>query len=325
MKISNTELFRPIFIVGAPRSGTTLLAVLLDRHSNIAIPPETQFFTEFLQIQLETSVANSREEKIDRALSFCRIQDIGIRTELVLEEFSRLPNTWPCLLQAILTVYSFGQKKKRVGEKSPKHIIHVPEILSAFPGAKIVCLVRDGRDVVRSLKKVPWAEPANPRRLNIFCMEWVDYAKLALRYQKQFTKDQFLLVKYENILCSPNHELSKICCFVGEEFEAGQLQITPESKVVPNWEGAWKSKSTTMLDPKRAEAWRTQADQKEIYFMNSMMGQALAKLGYQDTSLAGCLPIMRVVLCARKIPYLPVFRPVALLSLKLLRILKIIR
>ncbi len=319
------KYFRPIFIVGAPRSGTTLLAVLLDRHSQIAIPPETQFFADFLPSLLPSSAVSSREEKIELALSSPRIQDIGLAREQLLNVFSGLSNTWPCLLQAILALYAFGQNKNRVGEKSPKHVAHVPEILEVFPDAKIICLVRDGRDVVRSLEKVPWAEPDNSRRFSIFCMEWVDYAGLALQYQRQYTKEQFLLVKYENILLSPTVELEKICQFIGEEFEDGQLQITSESNVVPEWEGEWKNKSTAMLDPKRVEAWRRQADREQIWFMNSMMGKALGELGYDDTGLNDCPFFKKIMLFFQKLPCLPKIRPISLLLLKMLRSLKFAR
>lgn len=323
--IETANNFRPIFIVGAPRSGTTLLAVLLDRHSQIAIPPETQFFADFLPSQPSSSVVSSRNEKIEQALSFRRIQDIGLVREQLLDVFSGLPNTWPCLLQAILALYAIGQKKKRVGEKSPKHVAHVPEILEAFPDARIICLVRDGRDVVRSLEKVPWAEPNNSRRFSIFCMEWVDYAGLALQYQRKYAKEQFLLVKYENILLSPTVELEKICQFIGEEFEDGQLQITSESNVVPEWEGEWKNKSTAMLDPKRVEAWRRQADKEQIWFMNSMMGKALDELGYDDTDLKDCPFFKKIVLFFKKLPCLSRIRPISLLLLRVFRVLQLAR
>lgn len=317
--------FEPVFIVGAPRSGTTLLAVLLDRHSKVAIPPETQFFADFLPSQSSGPAVSNRNEKVEKALSYSRIKDIGIAREQLVDVFSRLPDTWPCLLQAILESYAIGQKKKIIGEKSPKHIAYVPEILEAFPDARILCLVRDGRDVVRSLEKVPWAEPGNPRRTSIFCMEWVDYAGLALKYQRQYSKEQFLLVKYEDILLSPTVALEKICKFIGEEFEEGQLQVTAESNVVPGWEGEWKNKSTKMLDSNRVEAWRRQADNEQIWFMNSMMGKALDDLGYNDTDLKDCPFSKRLVLFFQKLPCLPVMRPVSLVLLRVFRSLKLVR
>ena len=315
--------FQPIFVVGAPRSGTTLLAVLLDRHSHIAIPPETQFFADFIPSLPGTSKTTNRSEKIALALSYHRIQDVGLQKEQLEEAFSHLPNTWPCLLQAVLEIYALGQNKNRVGEKSPKHVGHVPEILKVFPDARIICLVRDGRDVVRSLQNVPWAEPDNSRRLNIFCMEWADYAELAVGYHEQYSKEQFLLVKYEDVLLSPRGELEKISHFIGEEFEEGQLDVTAKSNVVPGWESEWKNKSTAMLDPERVEAWRRQADREQVWFMNSMMGKSLELLGYKDSDLNDCPVLKKWALFLKKVPYLPRIRPISLIVLKILRSIRV--
>ena len=183
-EILSGDEFSPIFIVGAPRSGTTMLAVLLDRHSSIAIPPETQFFTEYANQQPEKDKLLSKEEMVDNALSFARIGDMGVSRTKVLELFQNRESTFQDLFQSILEVYAIGQRKPRAGEKSPKHLEHVPELLDAYPNAKIICIVRDGRDVVRSLLKVPWAEPKSTRRLELFCVEWRELVSLALTYKK---------------------------------------------------------------------------------------------------------------------------------------------
>lgn len=311
--------FAPIFIVGAPRSGTTMLAVLMDRHSAITIPPETQFFTEFLPQLANTTEEISYIDMAKIALRFKRISDLQLSEEEVLRKFENYEKNFPNLFQALLEKYAEKQGKKRPGEKSPKHIEHVPFLLQKFPGAKVICIVRDGRDVVRSLLKVPWAEPKSKRRLELFCVEWRDYAKLALQYKKKLSPENFLLVKYENILRNPINELKKICHFIEEEFEENQLVPDGDSDVVPAWEGEWKKKASKMLDPKRAEAWRTQAEQSHIWEMNMMMGSALKKLGYSNVGLKDCPILTRLALTVKKVPYYKNIRPFSLLSLKILK------
>lgn len=321
---SKNTFFEPFFVLGAPRSGTTMFAVLLDRHSEISIPPETQFYTEFLPLVKDESLSSSREEKITHALNFKRIADLQLNKSELLEQFDKHENTYPELLRSILEVYAQKKAKKRFGEKSPKHLEHVPLILKNFPNAKIICIVRDGRDVVRSLLKVPWAEPGNKRRFEIFCMEWQDLAILGLQYEKTLSANKFLLIKYEDLMLSPESTMQTVCDFIGVQYEPTMLQPTnkTEEGVVPEWESQWKEKANKGLDPSRVKSWKKEADKEEIWSMNVMMGPALKKLNYTDTDLDGCPIFKRVLLYVRKLPYTKAMRPYSLLLLKFIRFFK---
>ena len=320
-----THLAPPIFIVGAPRSGTTLMAVLLDRHSNIAIGPETQFFTEFVPRNWADKTPKTHEQLVDSALAFKRIADFHLDREQLLHHFRQYELTLPNLLRTIIEVHALRNSKSRPGEKSPQHLMHIPAILDHVPEAKFVCVLRDGRDVVRSLLEAPWALPKNPRRFRLFCIRWNDAAEQTLYYQRTLTPHRFMTVKFEDILRQPRPEVEKICNFIGEEFETTQLETVQPSNVIPGWEKQWKTKASETLDPGRIEAWRKSADQKQIWAMNSMMGDMLERMGYRDTTLNGCPPIMRARLFIQKIPYLPKMRKVSARSLKVIKRLKLAR
>lgn len=312
----------PIFIVGAPRSGTTMLSVILDRHPNICIPPETQFFSAFLPSLPENAANLTPEELVDLALKFPRIQDLQLDKKDLLNEFVSMKYSPENLLIAILKCYCKKNGKVKFGEKSPKHLNYLSHIYSVYPKAKVICIVRDGRDVVRSLLKVKWAEPDNPRRFWIFCMEWNDLTKLSLRYKKKMSSDRFYLVKYEDIILYPEKELYGICEFLGEKFYSSQLSKIVKSNVVPEWEQSWKGNSVKTLDKSRIYAWRDATSESQIWAMNCMMGGMLKKIGYSDTGLKGAPVIKKLELNIAKIPYIKLFRPVSLLALKVIRALK---
>lgn len=315
--------FAPVFIVGAPRSGTTLLAVLLNRHSRIAIPPETQFFTEYcLSGQAGELMEGAREEQVASALAFSRIKDLDLTVEDVLNRFGRYDNDHNGLFRALLETYAEKQQKPRAGEKTPSHLEHVDKLLGFYPEAKVLCIVRDGRDVVRSLVKTTWAEPDNPRRHGLFCMEWSDYAKTAAHYVRSLAKDRFLLVRYEDILTDAENQLRSICSFLREDYEPQMLAVEAGSGVVPEWEAEWKQKAEETIDPSRAFAWRTQADIREIWWMNVMMGPELRIMGYGDTDIDRCPFGLRLQLYLGKTPYLTAMRPVSLLALRLARVVR---
>ncbi|MCP4024024.1 MAG: sulfotransferase, partial [Desulfobacteraceae bacterium] len=205
------------------------------------------------------------------------------------------------------------------GEKSPGHIRHVQTLLNLYPKSRIICVTRDGRDVVLSLLKVPWAEPDNPRRFRLFCMEWADLARLVLNFKNTLPKDRFTIVRYEDMLNHPENELARLCSFIGVKFEPGQLHPQESSTVVPVWEKQWKGNASQKLDKSRIEAWRKGTQKSKIMVMNSMMGRMLKKMGYKDTSLYGCSAGERLVLLIAKLPYLGPFRKISLSGLKVLR------
>ncbi|MCJ7601447.1 MAG: sulfotransferase [Desulfobulbaceae bacterium] len=320
---SNT--FCPIFIVGTPRSGTTMLSTLLDRHSKISFPPETQFFTEFSSKLSDAKVKEyTKNELAQLALANHRIKDLNLNHSKVLKRYLEYPKDLPNLLRAILETYAEQTGKIIPGEKTPKHLEHIPLIIKAFPSAKIICIIRDGRDVVRSLLKVNWAEPNNPRRFGLFCLEWCEHAALTMKYKKLLSADHFITVKYEDIISDPEKTLTSICKFIGVDFEPAQLVYSAKSNVVPHWEKEWKSKSSTILDKNRIAAWRNSKDRCQLWTMNCMMGTMLEKLGYPDTDLKGCPLKIKVKFYFCKLPYLKIIRPFSLLGLKFLRHINLI-
>ncbi|MBM9538528.1 sulfotransferase [Desulfobulbus alkaliphilus] len=311
--------FEPVFIVGAPRSGTTMLAVLLDRHPRIAIPPETQFFTDFLPDTKKAEQATSHQHKLNAALAHPRLRDLELEFDEVLPLFQRCQNTYEDLFRTLLEAYARKKGAVRVGEKSPKHIEHVPNLLHTFPRAKVICIVRDGRDVVHSLLKVPWAEPNNPRRFGLFCAEWNEYARMALHYKMNIPATQFILVRYEDILRTPEASLKALCSFINESYTPEMLTPQQHTEAVPSWEMEWKSKASQVLDPERVEAWRRHPDERVIWRMNAMMGSLLREFGYAKPSSSGCPLHLRLVHALQNLPYRPEIRPLSLLGLRLLR------
>lgn len=307
-----SENFRPIFIVGSARSGTTMLSVMFDRHSRISVPPETRFFFEYIPHMWPDGRPGSREEMVDRALIHEATGSLGLNREELLEQYSRYEADFPNLLRAMIEVYARKQGKVRQGEKSPNHILSVPLILKSFPSAKVICIYRDGRDSVLSMMRTPWMD-GNPRRFYLFCEHWMQSIEYMFRWQKEVSPEQFTIVRYCDLLSDPERELRRLCDFVGEEFESGQLDPKRKSEVVlPNdYDRRLKEKANRSVDNSRAGAWRTDATQEEIWALNSVLGATLRSLGYPDTSMKGCPLGTRILLQIKRFPFLKPVRPYA--------------
>ncbi len=281
--------FKPIFIVGNERSGTTMLAGLLDRHSEVAIPPETHFLYGLNRRLRRIAETQSNHEQLIEEVYAAehwaakRMLDMGLDKADLLERFKRYPAERRYLLRAALEQYATERDKQRIGEKSPHHLLYVPTLVRWYPQARIVCIVRDGRDVALSLRRAPWTHDSLARH----SLAWRRLVKTGLDFEKKYPAN-LLRVCFEDLVREPERELRRIDAFAGLEFEPRQLDHTVATNVAPVWEKPWKEKVNQPLDPKRIAAWRDSAGRDEIWLMNSLMGDYLRRLGYPETEMIDC-------------------------------------
>ncbi|GMW03363.1 MAG: sulfotransferase [Candidatus Hydrogenedentota bacterium] len=276
------HLFRPVFIVGNERSGTTLMATLLDRHSRIAATPETHVFYPCNEFIWKQHYANP-ESLVRAILDTERARDLGLTVTDVHCHSISGTKAYEDAVEAILKAYAERCGKPRVAEKSPFHVFHVRRILKAYPHARILCMVRDGRDAVLSLIKARWAH--NDTRLH--ATRWRQIARITLALERAYP-ERFMRVHFEQLLQNPEEELERVTEFIGEVFEPSMLVEAASAKTVPAWELEWKGKALEQLDPSRVFAWRDAVNADERRLLNLAMGDALTALGYADTNCNDC-------------------------------------
>lgn len=264
------DAFQPIFVVGYPRSGTTMLASFLGRHSNIAMPPETMFFFGSYQKAAEI---HSPSELVKILQSSSRIRDLKLDYANVEAELGGGEVKVADLFRAALSEYARSENKTRAGEKTPLHLLWADTILSWYPTAKVICIMRDGRDVVTSISKVPWSHG------NIYkhCYDWNKCAKEAKRLAQLYPQ-RFKVLKYEDLIANPSVELNGVMGFVGEAYEHEMLKES-SSVTVPEWEMGWKSNALKAPDPKNSGKWQKEHP-KKIVIMQSIMRAQLLSWGY---------------------------------------------
>ncbi|NUM53868.1 MAG: sulfotransferase [Candidatus Hydrogenedentes bacterium] len=272
-----------VFVVGFARSGTTLLATLLDRHSQMAATPETHFFDEVLPRGARPDTARDAAVLVSSFLGSARVRDLGLTSEDFANLVERRTCSWRDLFSHALAVYAGRHRAPIVVEKTPAHMTKVSQILEWYPDAKVIHILRDGRDAVLSLLRAPWTH-SNLRR---HARTWRWCVKRMARSQRAHPARIFE-VRYEALLAHPDDTLRSVCDFIGVKFEPAQLRPADAQRTVPEWESEWKAKAAAELDPARIQAWKRTATPKQRWIMNSMMGGALRERGYGETSLADC-------------------------------------
>jgi hypothetical protein len=192
----------PIFVVGAPRSGTTLLRSMLDAHPNICCPTwETGVFEKFAMVvngdftERRTDIPNLPIER-DDLLAWCRQSADDLMSRLIS-----------------------ASGKPRWAEKTPAHVFCIDLIHEIYPNAQFIHIVRNGRDVVRSLQSMPWA----PREIRWSCHRWVASVAAGRDAGRRLPKELYTEVRYEDLTREPESTIRQLCDYLGEPFEPRML------------------------------------------------------------------------------------------------------
>ena len=266
----------PFFIVGYPRSGTTLTSVLLDRHSRIAVSPETNFFTGLCPIDRATRQAEPLE-LVRRFGDGFRTRDLNLDNAELYGELMQGEPTGANLLSCALTLYRRKQGKEIVGEKTPDHWRFVPQILELYPRSRVIWVVRDGRDTVLSVTKAPWRPNWD---LEYHACHWRISMESMLEYEAT-ANGRIMRMCFEKLVTSPREELARLCGFLGMEFQERQLDTSVASDVVPAWERDWKFRAFLKPDPSRIGMAARELPKEQLDLLSGMMRPVLRRLGYR--------------------------------------------
>jgi len=281
----------PIFVMGSPRSGTTLLRLLLTTHSDICIPPESLFFTA-----LELKYGNIRIQ-IDEFLddlyseSFPKFCEWNIDRELLSNNLKRCQELNYAL--AVETVYQTYRQQLDPeasvwGDKNPCHIHHVDKIWRHFPGSKIILIVRDFRACYSSMKNIVAGEQGvkeiwtGPRTLEGMTRQWNQVINLVDKYHQK--SGQFYLVYYENLVREPVAQLTKVCEWLGMSFQESMLNFyrrNAELNLVLLSQAVLNPNTFKPIDSERIDAWRCELSFAEVEAIELSNRKSLERLGYR--------------------------------------------
>jgi len=216
------DLKEPLaFIVGAPRSGTTLLAAMFHRHPLVAVTPESHFFRILSERAMDP--AEPFREWPGDALALLDalpwFEAFGLEAGAVVRRVDACgaPRTPVSLFGALGTLYAERRGKPMWMEKTPDHVRFLDAIRASFPRAKVLHIVRDGRDVALSLSKAGW--PAYVGSTVANTNTWLRF----LQRVERFLHSTDGTVRYKDLIERPEEELSRLCAVVGLAFHPSML------------------------------------------------------------------------------------------------------
>ena len=293
MQTSQTERLPMPIIVGAPRSGTTLLRFMLDAHPALAIPPETGFLPVIAE-QADTLWRDDLHRLVTTYHpEFPGWGDFGIDAGDYGHSLRRLdPFTIADGVRDFYRMYAAKHRKPRYGDKTPIYCRHMLAIEALLPEAHFIHIIRDGRDVAVSLRKV-WFTPG--RDMTTLAAYWRELVRGAR--QAGLSTRRYLEVRYETLVTDPERVLRTVCDFIGLDFSTMMLcywQRTPErlkehrsrcstdGSLIVTHERRLEQQRLTMHPPDagRVLAWRTELTSVEQSEFEHTASDALTEFGY---------------------------------------------
>jgi protein-tyrosine sulfotransferase len=270
----------PIFLIGVPRSGTTLLRMMIDSHPQIMCGPEAPWLAGRgvgNQINFQNLTKFLVHHKWGPVNGFT-----GIKEELIYEIVASSINE-------VMSTSAHSQGKFYWADKTPENIISVPFLYKLFPDAKFIHIFRDGRDVALSTKAGQW------KTINLQS-KYVknNYINALTRWSSWIEKFQgdvrslnitYLPVKYEDLVRSPREEMQRIFSFL--EIEWNDKVLTPHKAahdvVDQKGEGIQSFYNRQSVDTQSLYRWKTQLNWLQRYLTKSVAEEFLLELGYEPT------------------------------------------
>lgn len=269
----------PIFLVGCPRSGTTLLQQMLDAHPDVAIAPETFFIRNFWLKQ--DKYGNLGEDHnyyqlVEDIISLPEFQEMELDPEVYRAAAWKSSRSYPLLLRLLLEQFAHKRDVAIVGEKTPNHLLYISILQQFFPTARFVHIVRDPRAVVASWQTVPWTTGTLAGDAAV----WRRYMSTA-RGCPVALKPSLYTLHYEALIETPKITLKALCQFLQIQFEPAMLAYHQQpSHTVNAKREPWKINAKKQLSQTSLSRWQSTLSNSMIAEIEAVVWPEMMHFGY---------------------------------------------
>lgn len=255
-----------VFILGAPRSGTTFLASLM-KYTRYKAPFETHFIPKYdkkLGKYDDLNDIKNFKKLVEAILAERPIAQhkISIDVDKFFSEFAGNV-TYPALIDAICLRCMRNTEARAWGDKTPFYLRELETIFKLFPDAKYFYIVRDGRDVALSLLEKTWG----PNNFYVCADYWNNINRENNVLNQIEEKGQLFTLKYEDLLDNPKEFIHQINQFLGED----------------NMEQETVDKLAATVKQGNYYKWKSKFSPQQLQLFESVAGDTLRRFGYETS------------------------------------------
>lgn len=296
--MNGAYLDSPIFVIGNPRSGTSLLRLILTSHSQVLIPPECGFII-WLSVMYSGWVQSDScdpvklKKYLDDLFACKKFETWKLEREKVERQITfRQPANYAELCSVIYEAFgtNFGKKFTIWGDKNNFHINHLRDLLDLYSKARFLHIVRDGRDVACSYREVMEGKSNSPYapKLNTgieeIALEWASNVMKVDSFITSMPDSQAMTIRYEDMATNPQPAISSMCEWLGLEFEKEMLNFYQQNRdmdLEPNLTLDWKKRTTEPISRDTVGRYKTVLTNEEKTVFLSVANPVLCKFRYE--------------------------------------------
>ena len=294
--LTNLPIF---FIMGRPRSGTTLLSTLFDAHPNVKIPPEFPIMLPLYQ--RFRKVKTWDEATILEFVEFIFQHNVFIHRTLENLKIDREAFTADLMTLAYKgTIQDFLKKVSYhgfsifpkeeilcVGDKNPVYSIYIRRFIKIFPDARFICIVRDYRDNFVSMRKLADLKLEAPI-LPLQVFRWRYVARLMLKCRDQYP-NRFMIIRYEDLVTKQEEILPELCKFISIPYDPSVFEFykkreetinTYNNPLIERFHGSLMKPINTG----RMELWKSELTPEEVKVADFMAGREGRLFHYSEAA-----------------------------------------
>ncbi len=275
------------FIIGRPRTGTTLLRSLFDAHPNVQIPWECQFVLNLCPrygniIQWNKEII---EEFYSDLIKQWQFSAWNIDHDKLLSDLHACEGetSYADICRVVyLNHISFYPKEtiKLIGDKNHGYTIYTHRLKKLFPDAKFVYILRDYRDNYESVRNVDFELPV----VSLVVYKWKYFYKKAWKASKKY-QDSFYFIRYEDLVTEPETQFRKLCDFLGipyvpEVFDFYKMKEKAEEKYPADILQKHHKSLFNPVNTSRIGRWEKSMSQRQIRIADHVAGNYSAQAGY---------------------------------------------
>jgi hypothetical protein len=276
-----------VFFVGCSRSGTTLLRRIGNAHPELAVLREQHWLPRWWEWRIAiTPEGLVTRNLLDMLLADRRFSALDLPFERVVQLVEKgPPKHYAHFVTELFDLHAEVEGKRVVGEKTPKYVRHIPTLNELWPHARVVHMVRDGRDVALSVLGWDRAE-RNVGRFPTWDEDPVSTAALYWEWNVRLGReagaflgpDRYYESRYEALVADPELECRTLSEFLDLAYDPAMLRFhegRTRSKPGLSAKKAWLPVTAGL------RRWREQMAPDDVARFEAVAGDLLEELGYE--------------------------------------------
>lgn len=265
------------FLVGSPRSGTTLLQTMIMRAPGVTMPPELHFV--HITYKRRHRMPDIRtdagwEQAINAIKARCVHSEIEMDHAVFDELCARADRNYGDLFRCWLRAIGSLEGATSVGEKTPNHCEWMPELATMFPQARFVHIMRDPRDSALSQREA-FGRPSLQA-----AVRWKRDLEMHRDCLRLMPTTRYTAVRYEDLVTDPAAVIEPLCAFLGLEYRPEMLDPSGrEKKGFASYEDH-KLRTLEKVTSSRIGRYKGTMNAIDIAVIEAICGPLMTEMGY---------------------------------------------